>query len=473
MAKDSSKNSQAEGNENQVDKTLSTSNPFDIPLSRTPLNVIPDPSQFSKELLQEVVNHTGFRDKSLEAGSTSRRKFDSAHSTPARSVSRTTYVGQLGACTGPRVLQCTGERGPSNSRVSRRISNVNCEPPPTEVPHFELVEDPSFWNDHNVQVLIRMRPLSNMEKMAQGYLRCLKQESLQTLAWLGHPEVRFTFDHIVSETISQEKLFRVAGLPMVDNCMSGYNSCMFAYGQTGSGKTYTMMGEISQEDGKLVDDCGITPRLFEYLFTRIKLEEENRRDERLKYSCKCSFLEIYNEQITDLLEPSSTNLQVREDLKEGVYVENLTEYNVKTVDEVLKLLLQGAANRKVAGTDMNSESSRSHSVFTCIVESRWEKDSMTHLRFGRLNLVDLAGSERQRSCGAGERVKEASYINKSLSTLGLVIMSLVDVAHGKHRHVPYRDSRLTFLLQDSLGGNSKTTIIANVSPSMWSVFVFM
>ncbi|GJR14355.1 kinesin-like protein KIN-12C [Tanacetum coccineum] len=311
-----------------------------------------------------------------------------------------------------------------------------------------------------------MRPLNNMEKIAQGYGRCLKQESLRTLAWLGHPEVRFTFDHIVCETISQEMLFRVAGLPMVDNCMSGYNSCMFAYGQTGSGKTYTMMGEISQRDGKLVDGCGITPRIFEYLFTRIKVEEENRKDERLKYSCKCSFLEIYNEQITDLLEPSSTNLQLREGLKEGVYVENLTEYNVNTVDEVLKLLLQGSANRKVAGTDMNSESSRSHSVFTCIVESRWEKDSVTHLRFGRLNLVDLAGSERQRSSAAGERVKEASYINKSLSTLGLVIMSLVDVAHGKHRHVPYRDSRLTFLLQDSLGGNSKTTVIANVSPSM-------
>lgn len=462
MAKDGSKNSQADGNENQFEKTLS--HQVDIPLSRTPLNAIPDPSQFSKEFFQEVLIHNGFRDKSLEAGSTSnRRKYDSAHSTPAR---RTTYGGQLGACTGPRALQSTGERAGSSSRVSRRISNVNCEPTPTEVPHFELVEDPSFWNDHNVQVLIRMRPLSNMEKMAQGFGRCLKQESLQTLVWLGHPEVRFTFDHIVCETISQEKLFSVAGLPMVDNCMSGYNSCMFAYGQTGSGKTYTMMGEISQQDGKLVDDCGITPRLFEYLFMRIKLEEENRRDERLEYSCKCSFLEIYNEQIIDLLEPSSTNLQLREDLKEGVYVENLTEYNVKTVDEVLKLLLQGAANRKVAGTDMNSESSRSHGVFTCIVESRWEKDSMTHLRFARLNLVDLAGSERQRSSGAGERLKEASYINKSLSTLGLVIMSLVDVAHGKHRHVPYRDSRLTFLLQDSLGGNSKTTIIANVSPSM-------
>ncbi|KAJ9546312.1 hypothetical protein OSB04_018855 [Centaurea solstitialis] len=462
MAKDSSKNTtQPDGIENQFEKTLS--NPVvEIPLSRSPLNAIPDPSQFSKEFLQEVLIHN------VEAaGSTSsnRRKYDSAHSTPAR---RTSYGTQFGACTGPRVHQTTGERAGAvlgfpegflmltvNRRLLRwfRISSLSRILPFGTTTMFR-------------SVLIRMRPLNNAEKVAQGYGRCLKQESLQTLAWLGHPEVRFTFDHIVCETISQEKLFRVAGLPMVDNCMSGYNSCMFAYGQTGSGKTYTMMGEISQRDGKLVDDCGITPRLFEYLFMRIKLEEENRRDEKLEYSCKCSFLEIYNEQIIDLLEPSSTNLQLREDLKEGVYVENLTEYNVKTVDEVLKLLLQGAANRKVAGTDMNSESSRSHSVFTCIVESRWEKDSMTHLRFGRLNLVDLAGSERQRSTGAGERLKEASYINKSLSTLGLVIMSLVDVAHGKHRHVPYRDSRLTFLLQDSLGGNSKTTIIANVTPSM-------
>nr|XP_043607210.1 kinesin-like protein KIN-12C [Erigeron canadensis] len=458
MTKDSSKIIETDGIENRSDKTLTI--PIEIPLSRTPLNTIPDPSQFCKEF------------QYIESGSSSnRRKSESAHSTPAKSVSRTTYVGQLGAVTGPRVSLSNTDRVGSSSRVSRRISGANCEPvvkDSIEVKHFELVEDPSFWNDHNVQVLIRIRPLSNTEKMAQGYGRCLKQESSQNLAWLGHPEVRFTFDHIVSETISQEKLFRVAGLPMVDNCMSGYNSCMFAYGQTGSGKTYTMMGEISQQDGKLVDDCGITPRLYEYLFMRIKLEEENGRDERLKYSCKCSFLEIYNEQITDLLEPSSTNLQLREGLKEGVYVENLTEHTVNTVEEVLKLLLQGAANRKVAGTDMNSESSRSHSVFTCIVESRREKDSVMHLRFGRLHLVDLAGSERQRSSGPGERLKEASYINKSLSTLGLVIMSLVDVAHGKHKHVPYRDSRLTFLLQDSLGGNSKTTIIANVSPSMWA-----
>jgi kinesin family protein 15 len=123
-------------------------------------------------------------------------------------------------------------------------------------------------------------------------------------------------------------------------------------------------------------------------------EEERRREDKLKYICKCSFLEIYNEQITDLLEPSSTNLQIREDIKKGVYVENLMECYVSSVKDVMMLLLQGVANRKMAATNMNSESSRSHSVFTCVIESRWERDSMTHLRFGRLNLVDLAGSER-------------------------------------------------------------------------------
>uniref|UniRef100_A0A2N9EIC7 Kinesin motor domain-containing protein n=1 Tax=Fagus sylvatica TaxID=28930 RepID=A0A2N9EIC7_FAGSY len=497
----SKNNTQHEANENEFETSL---NPIHFPPPRTPLNTIQDPSQsqpqkdfndpdFDSHHKLEAVRSTRISDKKLEApdrvgnashsyvtprvsaraGTKPQSEPNSAQSTPAKSVSRHSIGGGTGGCAlSSRACSLyNGGRGGSSSRVSRGISNVsvaNCEFP-VEVQHFELIQDPSFWTDHSVQVLIRIRPLSAMERVSQGFGLCLKQESAQTLVWLGHPETRFTFDHIACETISQENLFRVAGLPMVENCMSGYNSCMFAYGQTGSGKTYTMMGEIYEMEGMLSEDCGITPRIFEYLFSRIRAEEESRRDEKLKYSCKCSFLEIYNEQITDLLEPSSTNLQLREDLKKGVYVENLTEHNVRTVNDVVKLLLQGAANRKMAATHMNSESSRSHSVFTCIIESCWEKDSMTHFRFARLNLVDLAGSERQKSSGAeGDRLKEAANINKSLSTLGLVIMSLVDLAHGKHRHVPYRDSRLTFLLQDSLGGNSKTTIIANVSPSMCS-----
>ncbi|KAL8151226.1 hypothetical protein V2J09_021034 [Rumex salicifolius] len=487
-----------ESNENRFN--FSSNNPTHVQFHqrRSPLNSIPDPSQLRRELesdsdapkLDGADGSQTFDDKTSVSSSeglvpvgkcvsvgglgtstpkvTSGRtrvntESNSAQSTPSRSC------GIRGLGTGSKIYQSNGGR--TSSRVSRRFTIVNTEQAEkvVDAPHFELEEDPLFWKDHNVQVLIRVRPLNNMERVLQGNARCLKQENAHALVWLGHPETRFTFDHIVCETITQEKLFRVAGLPMVENCMSGYNSCIFAYGQTGSGKTYTMMGEIHVKEGKLDQDCGITPRIFEYLFTKIKAEEESRRDEKLTYNCKCSFLEIYNEQITDLLEPSSTNLQLREDFKKGVYVENLTEHNVRTVNDVLQLLLKGAANRKIAATHMNSESSRSHSVFTCIIESRWEKDLMIHSRYGRLNLVDLAGSERQKSSGAeGERLKEAANINKSLSTLGLVIMSLVDVAHGKQRHVPYRDSRLTFLLQDSLGGNSKTTIIANVSPSFCS-----
>ncbi|KAL2663788.1 hypothetical protein AAZV13_02G121600 [Glycine max] len=336
-----------------------------------------------------------------------------------------------------------------------------------EVPHFDLKEDSSFWINHNVQVIIRVRPLNSMERCTQGYNRCLKQEGSQSITWIGQPENRFNFDHVACETIDQEMIFRLAGLPMVENCLSGYNSCMFAYGQTGSGKTYTMLGDIEDLDVMPSPHRGMTPRIFEFLFARIQAEEESRRDESLKYNCKCSFLEIYNEQITDLLDPSSTNLLLREDVKKGVYVENLSEFEVQSVSDIIRLLIQGSANRKVAATNMNRESSRSHSVFTCVIESTWEKDSTTNYRFARLNLVDLAGSERQKTSGAeGERLKEAANINKSLSTLGHVIMILVDVANGKQRHIPYRDSRLTFLLQDSLGGNSKTMIIANVSPSI-------
>ncbi|KAI5412598.1 Kinesin-like protein KIN-12E, variant 3 [Lathyrus oleraceus] len=254
---------------------------------------------------------------------------------------------------------------------------------------------------------------------------------------------------------------------MVDNCMEGYNSCMFAYGQTGSGKTHTMLGDIEGGTRRHSVNCGMTPRIFEHLFSRIQKEKEVRRDEKLKFTCKCSFLEIYNEQILDLLDPSSSNLQIREDSKKGVYVENLKEMEVTNARDVIQLLVQGAANRKVAATNMNRASSRSHSVFTCIIESQWDSQGVTHFRFARLNLVDLAGSERQKSSGAeGERLKEATNINKSLSTLGLVIMNLVGISNGKSHHVPYRDSKLTFLLQDSLGGNSKTIIIANISPSI-------
>ncbi|KAK4482763.1 hypothetical protein RD792_009931 [Penstemon davidsonii] len=295
---------------------------------------------------------------------------------------------------------------------------------------FEFGEDPSFWKDHNVQVIIRVRPLSSSELSVQGNSRCVKQDSSQSITWTGHPESRFTFDIVADENVSQEMLFKVAGVRLVENCMEGYNSCMFAYGQTGSGKTHTMLGDIEGGARRHSVNCGMTPRVFEYLFSRIQKDKDARREEKLKFTCRCSFLEIYNEQIVDLLDPSSANLQ-------------------------------GSANRKVAATNMNRASSRSHSVFTCIIESKWESEGVTHYRFARLNLVDLAGSERQKSSGAeGERLKEATNINKSLSTLGLVIMNLVSMSSGKSLHIPYRDSKLTFLLQAIVNEDASGDVLA-------------
>ncbi|GLU19100.1 hypothetical protein SLE2022_353660 [Rubroshorea leprosula] len=376
----------------------------------------------------------------------------------------------------PDVLVKSASRDPDHSSLAvsavRRIGDWNDDAttttatalPPSQ--SFEFQEDPAFWKDNNVQVVIRVRPLNSSEISIQGYNKCVRQESCQTITWAGHPESRFTFDLVADENVSQEKLFKVAGVPMVENCVGGYNSCMFAYGQTGSGKTHTMLGDIEGGTRRHSANCGMTPRVFEYLFSRIQKEKEIRKEEKLRFTCKCSFLEIYNEQILDLLDPSSNNLQIREDNKKGVYVENLKEIEVTSARDVMQQLIQGAANRKVAATNMNRASSRSHSVFTCAIESKWESQGVTHHRFARLNLVDLAGSERQKSSGAeGERLKEATNINKSLSTLGLVIMNLVSISNGKSLHVPYRDSKLTFLLQDSLGGNSKTIIIANISPS--------
>ncbi|KAJ9551843.1 hypothetical protein OSB04_015888 [Centaurea solstitialis] len=377
---------------------------------------------------------------------------NSTQNTPTKSVNKPPNPGLYNGGASRPPAGGGGPRSNGNfGALSRGFSSSYATVNKAEVPHFDMKEDPSFWMDHSVQVLIRIRPLNTMEIATQGYNRCLKQESAQCLTWVGHPETRFKFDHVACETIDQETLFRMVGLPMVENCLSGYNSCIFAYGQTGSGKTHTMLGEINELEVKPSPYRGMTPRMFEFLFARILAEEESRIDERLTYNCKCSFLEIYNEQIADLLDPSSTNLQF-----------------TPWVD-ILRLLSRGSANRRVAATNMNRESSRSHCVFTCVIESRWEKDSTSNLRFARLNLVDLAGSERQKTSGAeGERLKEAANINKSLSTLGHVIMVLVDGANARTRHVPYRDSRLTFLLQDSLGGNSKTMIIANVSPSICS-----
>ncbi|XP_059287103.1 kinesin-like protein KIN-12B isoform X1 [Lycium ferocissimum] len=320
-------------------------------------------------------------------------------------------------------------------------------------------------NDSGVKVIVRMRPLTKDEEEGEVVVQ---KASIDSLSIAGHT---FTFDSIADTQSTQVDIFQHVGAPVVENCLAGFNSSVFAYGQTGSGKTYTIWGPANAllEENLTNDQQGLAPRVFQRLFERIEEEQIKHADKQLMYQCRCSFLEIYNEQITDLLDSSQKNLQIREDVKTGVYVENLTEECVSSMKDVTKLLMKGVSNRRTGATSVNAESSRSHSVFTCVVESRCKSmaDGISHLKRSRINLVDLAGSERQKLTGAaGERLKEAGNINKSLSQLGNLINILAEVSQtGKHRHIPYRDSKLTFLLQESLGGNAKLAMICAVSPS--------
>ena len=277
----------------------------------------------------------------------------------------------------------------------------------------------------------------------------------------------FTFDHVYSEHSNQSDVYNNTAREAVLSSLSGYNASIIAYGQTGTGKTYTMEGEPSP---KL---RGIIPRATEEIYSFI----ENAVSERKKFLVRASYLQIYNEVISDLLKPERTNLHIREDKRRGVFVEGLSEWVVRSPKEVYGLMQRGAMTRATASTKMNEISSRSHAVFIIIAEQLEYIDEdaaaagADHegvykgqaFKVGKLNLVDLAGSERVRLTGAtGRRLEESKKINQSLSALGNVIAALTE-ARGR-QHIPYRDSKLTRILEDSLGGNCKTTMMAMVSP---------
>ncbi|KAJ2489955.1 Kinesin-like protein kif15 [Coemansia sp. RSA 2050] len=320
----------------------------------------------------------------------------------------------------------------------------------------------------NIQVFMRIRPLSEDEykrdRTTESAVRMLTDS---TVSIPSQRTENFTFDFVGTEDCTQEEVFEAVGKRAVEQCMQGYNGTIFAYGQTGSGKTFTMQGARDEFTGPDDELRGLIPRCFEHLFARIA-EEEARYNGRVKYLCKASYIEIYNETIYDLLDPLIRTCALREDIKKGIFIDNVTEETVQDPNEAYSVFVRGTTSRHVSATSMNRESSRSHSVLMLIIQSLTQMDTgLTEIRESKFNLVDLAGSERQKLANtSGMRLKEAANINKSLSTLGNVINSLVDISNGRHRHVNYRDSKLTFLLRDSLGGNSVTFIIANVSPAM-------
>ncbi|TCD71885.1 hypothetical protein EIP91_000017 [Steccherinum ochraceum] len=313
----------------------------------------------------------------------------------------------------------------------------------------------------NIKVVCRFRPPNSIEQREGGEIivdfdentRTVHLRSSQTVS--GPEKDGFTFDRVFPPGTKQAEVFDYGVKDIVKDVLDGYNGTVFAYGQTGSGKTFTMMGaDIDSPDLK-----GLIPRITEQIFQSIV-----ESDAHLEYLVKVSYMEIYLERIRDLLAPQNDNLQVHEEKSKGVYVKNLSDYYVSSAREVYEIMRQGGAARVVSSTNMNAESSRSHSIFLITIN---QKNTDTGAqKTGNLYLVDLAGSEKVGKTGAsGQTLEEAKKINKSLSALGMVINALTDT---KAKHIPYRDSKLTRILQESLGGNSRTTLIINCSPSSYN-----
>lgn len=332
----------------------------------------------------------------------------------------------------------------------------------------------------SVKVAVRVRPLNRREQELKS--KCIiKMENNKTIIYNSHghdDKKEFTFDFSYwsfnsrdRHFATQEKVFKDLGVDVLNSAFEGYNACIFAYGQTGAGKSYSMMG--------CEGASGLIPRICEGLYFRMK----NNNNEKTEYRTEVSYLEIYNEKVRDLLRPSKGkdkyNLKVREHPKEGPYVQDLTKHLVSDFDGIENLMNTGNSLRVTAATNMNDTSSRSHAIFTLVFTQAKFNADMPSETVSKIHLVDLAGSERASSTGAtGDRLKEGANINKSLVTLGTVISALAEqsekmLAGGggggrdskKKLFIPYRNSVLTWLLKDSLGGNAKTIMIAAISPA--------
>ncbi|XP_028629639.1 kinesin-like protein KIF14 isoform X2 [Grammomys surdaster] len=366
-------------------------------------------------------------------------------------------------------------RPKSSLLANKRESSQESTLPPEEkstVQNTFTEPDSLKVENSQVTVAVRVRPFSKREKTEQAAQVVFRNGEEITVE---HPEMKqvysflydvsfWSFDECHPSYASQTTVYETLAAPLLDGAFEGYNTCLFAYGQTGSGKSYTMMG--------LNEEPGIIPRFCEDLFAQIAKKQTSE----ISYHLEMSFFEVYNEKIHDLLVCKGENgqrkqpLRVREHPVSGPYVEGLSMNVVSSYSDIESWLQLGNKQRATAATGMNDKSSRSHSVFTLVMTQTKtelvEGEEHDHRITSRINLIDLAGSERCSTAHlSGERLKEGVSINKSLLTLGKVISALSEQASGKRVFIPYRESTLTWLLKESLGGNSKTAMIATISPA--------
>nr|XP_060630557.1 kinesin-like protein KIF14 [Anolis sagrei ordinatus] len=417
------------------------------------------------------------RQKTPRKGMTDGPKF-TPKCTPVQHVQTSTTFAMrnktLSSETTSHALSIKNGRVQENTRSIQQMSVLQDDTPKQDTC---ITDDPFKIENSKVTVAVRVRPFSDREKNEEKF-QIISMAGQETV--VNHPNTKqtysFSFDYSFwsfdksHNFAGQEMVYQSLAIPLLERAFEGYNTCLFAYGQTGSGKSYTMMGFEN-------DERGITPRFCEDLFKRI----EEAETQQIAYHLEMSYFEVYNEKIHDLLVfrretgQKKEPLRVREHPVFGPYVEDLTVNVVTSYSDIQRWLQLGNKHRATAATGMNDKSSRSHSVFTLVMTQTKtdivEKKEHDHRIISRVNLVDLAGSER---CSAartsGERLKEGVSINKSLLTLGKVISALSEQNQNKKKvFIPYRESVLTWLLKESLGGNSKTTMIATVSPAARNV----
>ena len=309
-----------------------------------------------------------------------------------------------------------------------------------------------------VKVAIRVRPMNKREKEQNSRLCVQVDKDNNTVSVISdkNESKTFPFDYVYPMETTQREVYDQVAFPIVDSIFQGYNGTIFAYGQTGCGKTFTMMGIITDPQLR-----GVIPNAFDHIFGFIKTEGESR-----KFFLRCSFVEIYNEEVRDLLGNKDKKLYIREDPKKGTFLKDLTYVTIKNPADIDKSLDTGNKNRHVGATSMNDQSSRSHSLFTVYLEIEEKgENNNSRIKSGKLNLVDLAGSERVGKTNAtGQTFDEGKKINLSLTALG----SVIDALSQNRKYIPYKDSKLTRLLADSLGGNTKTVMFANISPASYN-----
>ncbi|XP_049787107.1 kinesin-like protein KIF14 [Schistocerca cancellata] len=364
-------------------------------------------------------------------------------------------------------------------------SNVNLGTPSQRF-HCGDFQDLLGEETSNLTVGIRVRPLSYREKSVPSVTSVVNVVGNEVKVTCDTGILhRFFYDHCFwssdsshPEYADQETVFSIMAQPLLDKVLNGYNACLFAYGQTGSGKSYSMMGLETDGEKEFGKEAGIIPRFCHALFKLIESgnDDGKKASSSGNVAVEISYFEIYNEKIHDLLGSSSdrerrTPLKVREHPVLGPYVVDLSEHVVVSYEDLKGWLMVGNSQKATASTVMNEKSSRSHSIF-CITLTQRQKDVLNgeiyeHSRRSKINLVDLAGSERvSQTCATGERLREGVSINRSLLTLGKVIASLAENTSNKKRHfIPYRESILTWLLKESLGGNSRTAMLATISPA--------